>query len=222
MNNRALLNLLLVLIAITLGLVVWLQPGVDEPPEEHRVIDIARDDIRHIIVHTAETLKFELQKQDGIWSLLRPYDAHADNVRVETILDALNQTSNVRYASDNLDLERYELAHGDLVAEINGIKLAFGDTEPLTGKRYILSGDYVYLVDDMLSFRLRESALTLVSKKLLSENAVINAIRFPDFTVIRSDPGWELRPDDTNVSADNLQTFVDSWSQARATRVKKE
>ena len=81
MNNRALLNLLLVLIAITLGLVVWLQPGVDEPPEEHRVIDIARDDIRHIIVHTAETLKFELQKQDGIWSLLRPYDAHADNVR---------------------------------------------------------------------------------------------------------------------------------------------
>ncbi|HEY3487358.1 MAG TPA: hypothetical protein VGL10_04780, partial [Gammaproteobacteria bacterium] len=82
----------------------------------------------------------------------------------------------------------------------------------------LLSGGVGGLADDHLLPQSREPIAFAFSDRF-SEAYSLNSLS--DFTVTLADKGWELKPANSQLSADDLQSWVDAWRYARAVYIEQ-
>ncbi|HWP94887.1 MAG TPA: DUF4340 domain-containing protein [Gammaproteobacteria bacterium] len=220
MHKRTLLNVILALGVLALAAVAWFEPG-RTPAEEGFTLPVPAKDTIERLRLTRDGVTVVLERAGGSWHMREPYALPADDHQIGLLLDSLAQTSKARYAVRDLDLARYGLAAPRMTLAANDVELAFGETEPLSYRRYVRLGEFVYLVDDLLHYRLDQEPAHFVSKKLLPEGAKPVAIALPGRTLKQGADGkWTLVPEDTAVGADAINQLVDAWRTARAFEVK--
>lgn len=216
MNPRFLLNLALLAVVIALGLIAWLRPGIEPEPAPQQLTDLNQDS-----VSTMEIVRIDgrigFRRQGGQWFISGDPELPADPLQMSSLLRLANAEIKRHYPAGELDLAGLELDPAPITVKFDSTELAIGSTDPLENLRYVRNGDTVALVQDTFYTMLKGKRTNFASRRLLPENATIEAIALPDVTVARNADGhWVLDPGRENVSADAIQTLVDGWTMAQA------
>jgi hypothetical protein len=148
MSGVGRVNLVLALVAVVMGLLAWLEPGLDRPGELPPLTSIAPGGVSSIRVFQSGTVSMALELTPDGWRLTAPHAGPADAERVRQLLGIL-QTPSLRQLT--VASERYSafgLDAPELVLEVDGLPIAFGGLDPVTSQRYVLVEGMVHLIGD--------------------------------------------------------------------------
>ena len=222
MNKRVLLNLMLAGLLIALGLIAYFQPGREQTVMQPELTSLKHDDIKKITIVRAGKETITLEKSGHDWRLTEPLQIAADDFLVDSILGLATASSFVQIKATGKELEKFGLATPNVTVSLNDTEIVFGDTEPISGRRYVLVGSIVHLIPDSHYFRLNGDLYSFVARTLLPPASRIRAIRLAGQTINRlPDGGWQLVPEQQNISQDAIVAFVDEWRKAQAIRVSR-
>lgn len=218
MNSRISLNLVLLAIVATLGAVVFLEPG-KTPPETHPLAGIDEKGLSAITLQNRETIRFE--KLNGHWSLVEPFKAPANEIRIHQLIDIAKTNSEANYPLDANNLVPFELDKPRAVLSLGETVFSFGGSDPINMRRYVRVGDGLHLVSDDFFHHLTAAATDYVDKKLLPEAAKIREIQIPGLKAsLGNDGKWTREPAvEGNPGMSELLTI---WGSARAIEVRRE
>jgi hypothetical protein len=87
----------------------------------------------------------------------------------------------------------------------------------------VLHDSVLYLIEDFIYPILNTDIGGLVSPQLVPASSPVTAFELANFRLHRSDSGgWNIQPGNPNLSADDLQTWVDDWLTAQAILVQRQ
>jgi hypothetical protein len=221
MTTRGILNLLLLLGVAALAAVAIYQPGIAPTPPPVKLTALTPQQISRIHIERTGKDPLTLQKQDGHWRIAEPRQLPADDGRVNSLLRLVQETSQARFPAKPEDLHKYKLDKPAATLTLDDQVFAFGDIDPINGRRYVQLGTTVHLTTDMYFYQLDADMSSFVSTHLLPEQASISALTLPDIALTRDTQGhWQVQPDKPGLSADAIQTLVDAWRTTTALWVK--
>lgn len=217
MGKKLWLNLGLLAVIGVLALLTAFEPG----KKKAETIPLARIDaaaVQKIEVGGKETLS--LEKKDGRWYVSAPFQAPANDHRVELLLKIPATPSSASYPAAAGELARFGLAPPNAVLRLDGLSLEFGDSDPIQQRRYVKVGDTLHLAEDNFQHHLTAPATDYVEKKLLPEDPDLRKIELPGLVLTREDGGkWRAEP--AQASPGPVYELVDAWKYARAYDVKR-
>jgi hypothetical protein len=212
MNPRARFNLGLLVVAVGLGVAVFVA-NRKEPPGPP-LTPYQADAIERIALEHPGVPAIRLEKQDGHWRLVEPIQAEADEFEVNALIGLANRETLLKVeggAPKDLGLgpPAYTLT-------LNDRPIAFGGVEPLEYRRYVQTPDGVFLIEDPPSAALDKEYADLVSKDVLPKGAAIERLELPRLTLAKGAAGWSLAPADPAATTDQMQKLADGWQGARS------
>lgn len=224
MNSRNIVNLALVGIVAVLVVLVILEPGRDEPASAPKLTQAAPETVSRIEIRREGQPDIDLSKKDGRW-LLQLHNPErtvpASQFRIDNLLRLLTSTSHTHFTPAPDALAKYKLDRPNAVIRLDGIEIAFGDTEPINNRRYVRIGNEIHLITDSYYQHLASAPLEFVDKALLPGNPLIAALTLPGIALVQGADGqWGLTPPNPGISADALNSFVDEWRYAQALEVR--
>ena len=223
MRSRLLLNLLLLAVAGALLAMAFLEPGGGpasrEAPAPLSTLD--RESIRALRITPPDHPPFALERgPDGQWRIVTPRNLPADGFRVEALLGVLRVESERRLSVPLEELAPFGLSPPRARLEIDGAVFDFGDTEPLSGRRYLRHGDEVHLIPDGWFHHLAADHHGFVHPAPLGPDPEPRRIDLPGESLRFVDERWHREPPDPAASADELAERVSRWRHARAVAVR--
>jgi len=223
MHARNLLNLFLLLAAVTLAAAIFLRPGLDDGNVAGTVTDIDPQQVRHIRLARPGAATLEFTRQDDKWHLDGQPALPADDFQVHTILALLDTLSVRSYPADALDdLAALGLQPPQASASFDGTDIDVGGTDAIENLRYLRIGDTVHLVGDRFQHLANAGFSNFVNRSLLPDGAAISGLELPGLSLSLADGvNWEVNPPLDNVSADDIDTLVGAWHRAGALYVRR-
>lgn len=227
MKSRYLINLTLILLAITL---YWFNNQSDSPSTNINISPISSHDIDHILIERADRDSIIIKRRNDEWHLMSPLQARANPTRVRLILSLLNTPSIKQLTiTPDIELSQYDIAANSTALTLNESKFIFGGVETLSKNRYILADQTLHLVNDQIAPLLNANATSFVDNRLLSKKVKISKLDIPyyDLTnqafdgnqriLIENKNGqWVSQP---NIDADSLLKLIDNWQYSHALQV---
>ncbi|NIR29157.1 MAG: DUF4340 domain-containing protein [Gammaproteobacteria bacterium] len=220
MRSRALLNVALLVVAVGLGLLLVLEPGRPVPEATQRLTALDAGAITQVRIEIPDGEPVEIAQRGEAWRLRAPLQLPANPFRVEMLTRAAEAVSHARYRVAEEDLPRFGLAPPRATLYLDDTALAFGATEPLSGRRYVRVGGEIHLVDDRFLARLTSPPASFVHPGPLGPDPEPLELTLPDAHLTLAEGGWRLVPEDPGVSRDALAALVDAWRYAQALSVR--
>ena len=213
--------LLMLLVVAALGLLVWLEPGKQVADTRPPLTGINVDELREITITQGEQ-ELELSKESGRWRVRWPKAVDAEPNRVAGIIQWAAQPVIASYAASADDLGRYGLQSPVLTLRFNDTELLLGDKDPIYGRRYVLVGNTVHLVEDTWYKYLTDGLPGVASHRLLPPGTTLSQLQLPDFNLTKTpDDHWLMEPPG-DVSQKTLTDFVEIWQAVRAIDVRAD
>lgn len=221
MSTRNLLNLLLLAIGTGLVLLIVYQPGLAPEDEHISLTDIDPTSIHTILIESEHYPPVAIKKQAGRWQLVGDKTIPAAEFQVSALTRILQASVRQQYSPDTLDLAALGLDPPRATLTLNETVILIGDTDALEHRRYVLINNLVQLVDDQYQHLINADWTNFVSRQLLPEQETITQITLPEYSLTMVDNKWQLTPESSTVSADDLQNLIDRWKNAAALYVRR-
>ena len=245
MTSRSILNIGILIAVIALGFIAF-YPAEKEPPPMPTVqlLPLNKGDVQTLSIVGTDNAELHFSKQDQQWFMIVPVQVRAGEHQITTLLNILDQPGDRRLPIEGSDLSKYGLDAPVFSVQFNGLPIAIGGTDPIHQRRYVMSQDAVYLIDDSFSRWLREGAGAFIDPELLPPGSIISKIQLPEFEVSKTETQWQYSATiDNSISKDNdaetdknalngsatkntkhfsqdsLQMFIDEWRYGRALQV---
>ena len=216
--KQARLNLILMAIVLVLAGALYFGQK-KEPPKGAPLTALKVEAIGKLTLHHPNAPDIVAEKKDGRWALTAPVQVAADPYELNSLLNVA--TAETKSSIDPKDVKKLAdlgLDPPGFSLSLNDTKVDFGGTEPLNYHRYVETGGKIGLIDDPPASALDADYSDLVSKGLMPLGAEIASVSVPGLKVSRSADGksWTADPADPKAGSDELQKFVDTWSNARS------
>jgi Domain of unknown function (DUF4340) len=218
MSTRTLLNLGLLVAAVTLALVAYFKPGVKPAEVPRPITRLTPEQVRSIVVERIDHEPLRFSKHHDRWFLTaEERELPAADFQVRALLRLLQVTASRHYPAGSLHLASLGLQPPQVRLTMDDVDISLGNTASLDQLRYVRVADTVYLIDDQYQYLINADWPNFVSRQLLEGRGAITRIELPGMTLASSDDGhWRLAPPQAGLSADTLQTFVENWQNATA------
>lgn len=226
MKSTYLTNLLLLVVAV---LLVWLMTESQTPNTRFITDNLTQSQVTEITIQRKNQPAITLQ-YDAQWQLVQPIKARANQTRIKLLLSLLEQPVEAPIpVTEKTPLADFGLAQPRLILSFNQQSFAFGETESLSGYRYILHNQQIYLVHDDISPLLSASASSFIDNRLLDTTNNIKALHLPQLfkengeqysaalSIYQHDGHWQSKPE--SYAQDALLTLLQNWQQAYAMQV---
>lgn len=141
MHRATLINLLLLLVAGVLGFAVWQTQQSDKP---ERLTNLSVNQISRIDISDLSGRFVRLEKRGDLW---QTNETAADAERIGQLLNICETPSLMRFEAP-ADLTPFGLAVPQIVLKLNDETLAFGNTDPVNGWRYVGYAGEIHLIAD--------------------------------------------------------------------------
>lgn len=222
MNKRNLLNLGLLAFIGLLALLAVYEPGIEQPAEAPTLLQLEKTALRQITITRDGQQEVVLAADDkGKWWMEKPIHHAADPFRIDSLLRITTLKSLTSFAAEPDKLSAYQLDKPRVTLTLNGdTTIAFGTSTPLDQRRYVMVNGKVHLISDTLYYHLIGSYQTFLRKQLLDEGSGIEALTLPGLSVTWQQERWQLSPEPTKFSADQVTQLLDSWRLASALEIK--
>lgn len=200
-----------------LGAVAWLAPGPDDAGVMRTLLPRAPDPPAAIVVERAGLPALEFERTGDHWFLRTPGRVPAHPRRMADLLavPALPVVT-------TLDVERgawpaFGLSPPAVTLHLDGQVLAFGTTDALDGRRYVLQDGQVHLVAERVFAQMLQGPEFFVDPRLLREGLQPMRIATPLRRITRSGAGWI---DEDAGGAPAAADLARAWLEAEATAVR--
>src|SRR3990172_3473256 len=220
MNSRTWLNLALLILVAAAALIATYLPGVKKPAAPVTLTALPPEQITHIAIRRSGQADIDLVKDKTGWRMTAPLKLPASDFHVQTLMHLTQATSHSRFPAQGQNLAKYKLAEPRVRLRLNDVEMAFGDTEGINQRRYVLLNGVIHLIDDSVYYNLIAEPTTWVSMALLPAGSHPTEIDLPGLKLARTNDRWSLTPPPVNASADAINTLVDGWTQGQALQVK--
>ena len=219
MRSRLLLNVFLLATVLALSGVVLLSPE-NEPSPSVKLTDIAPADIKAIRIERPGQETIELKRNgQASWWLSQPLAIRGHAQRIGSLLEITSVASHTQLDADAYDLTRFGLKWPRVKLQLGSRILFFGDTEPLSGRRYVLYDDRVHLITDRFYHYLSGTVPSFVNPTVIGPEAVPVELELPGLHLSFDGMSWETSPEHGESNADAASTLIDAWKKARAISV---
>jgi len=221
MKKRLLTNLALLVLLLSLAGFIWLQSEQEVLPKQ-RLVNIDIKAINRIRIERLPMDTIELSKHQQHWTLSAPIKVNALAGKVELLLKISQITPPVSYPLDEASIQRFGLQAPIARISFNDTELLIGKTENVNSRRYISTGNQLFLVDDTFLHHLTAPLSAYIDNRLLPDDVQITDLTTPSIQLQQAeDHSWRnlLKPKQ-ELSADAVQILFDEWRFARAISVK--
>ena len=209
-STRILLNIGLAIILVTLIFIAVISNRENTSVSEFTPLQYS--DINSIEIKHNKTL-IKLNKTDQRWRITTPLEITADKFRVDAIISLLTLDSESSYAINDTDLKKYSLSPAKASLRLNQQEFLFGTTSSVNNKRYVLTQNKLFLIDDTIYPLITAGYKNIMHRRLLDSQSNITDIKSKDFHVYKN-TSWKT--DKQTISADALKKFVDNWKFIQA------
>lgn len=150
-KKRLLLNL--VLLIIVAGLIGFIVNREEDKGGQYKTLydKSIGNEAKELIIHVDGKDDVIIQKKDDIWYVVKPSSFIANKDKIRHIFTLLSENAESNYSLEGKDLASYGLDKDNLSISFNGVKIIFGKLNQVTGKRFILKGDRMYLISETIS-----------------------------------------------------------------------
>lgn len=217
--SRTWLNVALLAAVAVLAVIALWQPGIEPPAATPPLTDRAAAAVKRIRIERPDEPAVAVERREGTWYLTEPLALPANGFRLDTLLEVLEAKSDRRLDPSGLDLARFGLAPPKAVLVIDDLRFEFGDTEPLSGKRYVRLGEDLHLTADRFYNQLVTGAHGFVHLNPLGPSPEPVAIELPDRRLRLDGSRWVVEPD-AGYTADAVSRLVEAWRNAQAITVR--
>lgn len=223
MNRRLITNLGLLLLVAVLGFVAWLQPGLEDEQAAGPLSSIAPAAVSRLAIKRPGFDPIVLEKEASAWMMREPVQIHASEARIEALLAVLEQPVHTSFSLADVDPANFGLDSPRILLQVDGVDMAFGDTDPIARRRYVQIHDHVALIDDEHYIWLHGGANDFVSRQLLPPGAEVSRLELPGVVLQRDDgsAAWSVTPADA-MSSEDAAGLVREWLQAYALAVESQ
>lgn len=211
MSKVNILNLILFIAVILLGFIIY--NSEQQSTLLERISTIDTNTIQHIqINHNKRTIT--AHKNNRQWEITQPISINANNTRIESLLKLLNAPIHAQFPSDKLKQYQFNLDTSTTRVTFDNNTFIFGETNPATGLRYILSDNIIYTIEDVYYPLISSSIGTLISLNLLEHNSSIEKLILNNQTILKNDKGsWQST---ASISTDIINKTIHHWKTLRA------
>ena len=213
MQSRLILNLVLLLAAITLALAAWYV--YQDKNKEHYLSALDISQVNTITIPRTQGDIILNRRQDS-WRMEKPYALPAHDFRVQTLLGLLQTPVTQAYSSNELDLTQFGLQPARAIIRFNDVEIQFGKSNPVNNKRYIQNANKIYLLDDTLYPLISAEASSFVNLSLLDSSSSIVKLELPGLTLQKDSAQQWHDNNGKTVAADNAQQLLDNWRNTSA------
>jgi len=220
-KKRLLINLCLVLLITSLGLIAWLKPGQEITPET-RITSLDISVIDSILIERKNKENLVLKRKNQVWHITQPFNAPALPGKIERLLKISQIKPPITYPLDESLLEQFGLRTPPAQLYFNNETLSIGKTESVNQRRYTRNGEQLFLLDDTFLHHLTAPAEAYIDTRLFSENAQITGLQTPEIELQRnSDNIWnDTKKPSNSLAPDAVNMLLDEWRFARAIHVE--
>ncbi|WP_273150365.1 DUF4340 domain-containing protein [Methylophaga thiooxydans] len=222
MKSSYLTNLVLLIVVLAL---LWLsqreQPVSDQTPT---ISSLSASDVSAIEIAQTNKPMIKLERQHDAWMLTAPFDAQANQTRINLLLSLLSAPVYGHFQPmDQASLDQFGLSKPETTLTFNDQHFYFGGVETLNKRRYVLHKEVIYLLDDNVAPLLRASAGSFVDNRLIAEQNTITQLTISDLgdneiSLSLQDGHWKSSGFQSNT--DQLKSVIDSWQMAYAMQVR--
>lgn len=215
--NRNLLNLALLVLVTGMGTAAYYKQKTATPVKT-KLVAVVPSSITHASIAYPGKPEIVLDRQGGLgglWRLTAPVQAPTDPLEILGITNLAAVESFNALPVAGLDLKQLGLAPPMRVITLNSTAIAFGDLEPLSGRRYVQVGNTVMLIEDPPSAALDAEYHDLLAKALFEPGQTIIGLQLPGQPAYSLGlKGWQ-GPDGSPAPA-SVAKLVAQWQTAKA------
>ncbi len=152
-SNKKRLLLNIVLFIIVAGLIGFIINRSDDEGESYKTLydKSIGDDAKELIIHVEGKDDLVIQLKDDVWTVVKPSNFVADKDKIRHLFTLLSENAESNYTLEGKDLASYGLDKDNPSISFNGVKMIFGKLNEVTGKRFILKGERMYLISETIS-----------------------------------------------------------------------
>ncbi len=220
MKSRWFINILLLLAIGILSLVVHFKPGIDQQTQANPITSLKKDQLRRIHVNrpVREDLVF-VKNASGRWDIEHIPALPTDRLQMNALLRLAEQEAVRSYPASELELSQLQLEPPYATVFLNDTSVEFGNLEPIEGLRYVRVTDRVHLIPDIYMQLIKLSYTQFVRRRLFEKGTRIAAITLPGLSIRKANQNWNIEPAQ-EISADDLQAFIERWQNATSFNVQ--
>lgn len=211
-SSRTLLNLGLVILLAGLAALAFIDNSKPLPVSDFSLLkaaDITNIQIKHKDIVT------EINKRTNNWQISQPIAIEADEFRINAILAILSSHYGNHYDISEPDYKKFSLAPPLATLSLNHQLFSFGSTSPVNNKRYVLTNNKLFLLDDTFYPLIASGSKNLMRRYLFVSHTQLNKISFDDRSIfLNKKSGWQS--DNQDIGPDALKKFIDNWLHIQA------
>jgi len=220
MKSRWIINILLLVAIGALSLVAHFMPGTDEQPDTVPITSLSKDQLRRIHINRPIREDLVLLKNAaGNWDIDRTPALPADRLQMNALLNLAEQPAVRSYPAADLELSQLQLDPPYATVFLNDTAVELGNLDPIEGLRYVRIADRVHLIPDNYIQLIELSYTQFVRRRLFENGARIESITLPGISLHKTEQKWNVEPAQ-EVSADELQAFIDRWQAATSFNIQ--
>lgn len=216
MSRKLWVNLLLLVVVVVLGLVAWLEPGVKKEEQLKTLTGRGPETVQRLRIEQPGGVIIEFEKRQDRWMMLRPYAMPANQVK----LTALARVVEAPILQNFPAAQKERLAQFGLDKpvrlDLDQQTVLFGGIEPISKHRYVQFDDRLMLIVDRFYHHLNAPPEQLLSHNLLPEGSRLKEIETPQYRLYLSDKKWDLKPENPELSGDDITERLRLWQSAQA------
>lgn len=222
MKRRLLVNLGLLVVVAALALLVRFQPGIEPGDHGERLTGLDAGEVSALTIRRPGAAELRFTRQGARWRMESPVEVEANAFRLDPLARVVEARVHATFDAETLDLGRYGLDPPRAELGIDGSVIAFGDTEPIDRRRYVLFSGKVHLIDDHYFERLQPGFPAFVSNALLPDTGRARRIDLPHLSLLRDDTGrWSAVSGETasEDGAGSPEEIAGEWERAQGIEV---
>ncbi len=162
-----------------------------------------------------------IRNNNNIWDMSKPYKIKAHQFRIKTLLKLTQTPVEKKLSTETLNLSDYALDPPRARIIFNTTEIAFGKTNPVNNKRYLLAENKMLMLLDQTYPLVSAQAASFVDLSLVPDNFELLKIQTPVADIkLGNDKTWESTGSNF-LNADQIQTLIQNWKSAQAFAVHK-
>ena len=217
LTRRWLVNCALILVIVVLAWTSFHFAAESEEKSSPRISSLKAEDVDRIELQ-GDALQLTLRRDGEGWRITAPVDWPADTANVKRLLSILKLESSALAEVADVDLQALGLQPPKATLRLNDTTLAFGASNNIGGRRYVLIDSRIYLVPDVHLTFAAQGMPGIVDRRLLPGDLDISTLRLPELEIRRSEGQWQSSRDATTTQ-DQLELLVGNWQALPASRI---
>jgi hypothetical protein len=215
------LNLALLALVATLALLVARKHNVKPEPAAPPLTTLSADAITRVRIQYPGAAPIELQRQNASWWLMTPLRARANTFKVNSLLALAGASPDLRLPADTAQLTKFGLDKPVAQLWLNDAQIDIGDRHPFKSARYVRYQNTIALMPGQVFTPSAYRVTGLISPRLLADTYTLVAIELPHFSLRQQQGKWQITPPRPDLTADQINAFVDEWQLAQAFAVDR-